>query len=56
MEAEARRILTQHGCEFIQMLTECRVLWKNQNGVIRADDITVLRYMTREAWDYFKFS
>ncbi len=46
----------RHGCKFIQMITKCRVLWENQNGIVREDDIAVLSNMTEAAWDYWKVS
>lgn len=54
MEDRAKAILEKHGCEFIQMLSECRVLWKNRNNVIRDDDIFVLSNMSEKAWKFWE--
>ena len=56
MEKRAKAILEKHGCEFIQMTSECRVLWKNRNNIIREDDIAALSNMTEEAWKFWETS
>ena len=56
MENRAKSILKKHGCEFIQMTSESRVLWKNRNNVIREDDIWVLSNMSEIAWEFWKFA
>ena len=53
MEEEAKAILSAHGCSFIAMLSECRVLWKNQVGTVQSDDIFVLRNMSESAWNFW---
>lgn len=53
-EKEAKEILEKHGCKFIKMKSECTVVWENCIGVIRVDDIAVLRNMTDEAWEFWK--
>lgn len=54
MENRAKEILEKHGCEFIQMISEARVIWKNRNNVIREDDIAVLSNMTELAWKFWE--
>ena len=46
MENRVKAILKKHGCEFIQMTSEVRVLWKNCNNIIREDDVAVLSNMS----------
>lgn len=41
MEEQAKFILTIHGCKFIKMISECRVVWENACGIVREDDIAV---------------
>lgn len=55
MEEKAKFILESHGCKFIKMISECRVVWKNANGIVRDDDIAVLYNMSESAWLYWKF-
>ena len=50
MKERAEKILKQHNCEFISMITECRVLWRNQSGTVMSDDIAVLANMSEDAW------
>lgn len=54
MKNHAKEILEKHGCEFIQMISEARVLWKNRNNIIREDDIAVLSLMTEKAWEFWE--
>ena len=54
MENRAKTILKKHGCEFIQMTSEARVLWKNRNNVIREDDVAVLSNMSETAWKFWE--
>ncbi len=54
MEDRAKEILEKHGCEFIQMTSEVRVLWKNRNNVVREDDVAVLANMTEIAWKFWE--
>ena len=54
MENRAKAILKEHGCEFIQMTSQVRVLWKNRNNVIREDDIAVLSNMSETAWKFWE--
>ena len=54
MKDPAKSILEKHGCEFIQMTSEARVLWKNRNNVIREDDIAVLANMSKTAWKFWE--
>ena len=53
MEKRAKKILQIHDCKFIKMLSECRVLWENKNGIIRADDVLTLANMSETAWDFW---
>ena len=50
---EVKAILEQHGCKLVSILSECRVLWESRNGVVRSDDVFVLRNMTEEAWKFW---
>ena len=34
MKNRAKEILEKHGCEFIQMTSETRVLWKNRKMLL----------------------
>lgn len=54
MEKRAKEILEKHGCEFIDMILETRVIWKNRNNVIRENDIAVLSLMSEEAWKFWE--
>ena len=54
MENRAKSILKKHGCEFIKMISETRVIWKNRKNVIREDDIAVLSNMSETAWEFWK--
>ena len=54
IENRAKAILEKHGCEFIQMTSEARVLWKNHNNVIREDDVVVLSNMSEIAWKFWE--
>jgi len=54
MEERVKVLLEKHGCEFVKQLTECRILWKNQVGAIREDDVSVLSCMCEKAWDFWK--
>ena len=53
MKKEAKEILEKHGCKFIKMESECTVVWENCIGIVRTDDIAVLRNMTDKAWNYW---
>ncbi len=54
MQNRIKAILEKHGCEFIQIASEVRVLWKNRNDVIREDDIAVLSNMSEAAWKFWE--
>lgn len=54
MEDRAKAILEKHGCKFIQMTSEARVLWENRNNVIREDDVAVLSNMSETAWKFWE--
>ena len=54
MENRAKAILKKHGCKFIQMTSEARVLWKNRNNIIREDDVAVLSNMSEIAWKFWE--
>ena len=54
MEKKAKEILEQHGCKLVSMISECRILWQNKNGIIRTDDVAVLSNMTDEAWKFWE--
>lgn len=56
MKNRAKAILKKHGCEFIQMTSETRVLWKNHNNVVREDDIAVLSNMSEIAWKFWEIA
>lgn len=53
MEERAKNILNKHGCTFLRMLSECRVLWANKNSVVREDDIFVLSNIPEDAWNFW---
>ena len=53
MEERVKGILTRHKCKFITMLSECRVLWENQKGIVRDDDVAVLSNMSESAWQFW---
>lgn len=42
-EKSARKIIEKHGCTFIKMVSECRILWKNKYGYESIDDIFCLK-------------
>lgn len=52
-ENAARKILEEHGCKLIKMLTETICLWENKKGIVRSNDYLVFYYMTDEAWDFW---
>ena len=52
-EKSARKIVEKHGCTFIKMVGECRVLWKNRYGYESIDDIFVLNNMCDSAWEFW---
>lgn len=52
-EKFARKIIEKHGCTFIKMVSECRVLWKNKCGYESIDDIFVLNNMDDGAWEFW---
>ena len=52
-EKEAKEILENHGCEFLGMISESRCLWKNKIGIVRSDDVAVLKLMSESAWDFW---
>ena len=54
MEEQVKMILQKHNCKFITMLSECRVLWQNQNGIVRDNDIFTLRNMPESAWKFWE--
>ena len=54
MEERVKSILQKHGCEFVSMLSECRVLWKNQKGIIRDDDVFTLFNISEIVWNFWK--
>jgi len=56
MKNEAKLLLEKHECELIKMESECTVVWKNCIGIIRVDDIAVLRHMTDKAWRYWAYN
>ena len=49
-----KEILEKHGCELIDYVSECQVLWKNQAEIRRVWDIAVISNLTESAWDYWK--
>ena len=53
MKEHAIKILNAHGCELIDMVSECIVVWKNKVGIIRTDDIAVLSNMSVSAWEFW---
>lgn len=53
-EKEAIKILQDHDCDLVMMLSECTVLWKNKAGIIRCNDLWVLRNMSESAWNFCK--
>lgn len=53
MKDQAVRILNAHGCELVDMVSECTVIWKNKAGIIRTDDIAVLSNMSDSAWEFW---
>ena len=55
MEERAKSILESHGCKFIKMISECRVVWENACGIVRDDDIAVLNNVNESVWSYWKF-
>lgn len=52
-EKEAKEILEKHGCEFLGMISESRCLWKNKIGIVRSDDVAVLKLMSESAWEFW---
>lgn len=52
-EKSARKIIEKHGCAFIKMISECRVLWRNKCGNEFVDDIFVLNNMGDCAWEFW---
>lgn len=53
MKDQAVKILNAHGCELVNMVSECTVIWKNKAGIIRTDDIAVLSNMSDSAWEFW---
>lgn len=49
-----KEILEKHGCELIDYVSECEVLWKNPAGIEHVWDIAVISNLTGSAWDYWK--
>ena len=54
MKSHIENILSSHGCKLIKFISECRILWENQSGIIRDDDIFVLSNMSDKAWKYWE--
>ena len=52
-EKEARALLEKHGFSFVKMISETVVLYENKVGIVRADDVFVLRHMTEKAWKFW---
>ena len=52
-EKQAKEILEKHDCNFIEMISETRCVWKNKIGIVRIDDVAVLGLMSESAWDFW---
>lgn len=53
-EKQARKVIEKHGCTFIRMCGECKVVWQNKQGYQFVDDIFVLNHMTERAWKFWE--